>query len=283
MTTAVQQIMLGRAAGSERDARETLSRIRAAGYDAVELNRFMIHPAGLFVRLLTRMAGMPAGSGGRLDWPGLVKESGLSVVSLHADLGSIEREPDAVAEDARAFKTDRVVVTGMYRFDYSDGRAVRELARRLNEAGEHMNASGLRLLYHNHNAELLCADGGVTAYELLLHETDPALVGFEFDSYWFTEAGADAGGWMKKLGRRMELWHVTDRGVVRPKNAVTPILKADVTEAGRGSMNLDSLADIAEENGCAAAILETHRNFAQGDPVKSLEISAEWMRRRFQR
>ena len=283
MTTAVQQIMLGRAAGNERDARETLSRIRAAGYDAVELNRFMIHPAGLFVRLLTRMAGMPAGGGGRLDWTALVRESGLSVVSLHADLGSIEREPDAVAEDARSFYTDRVVITGMYRFDYGNAASVRELARRLNEAGERMKASGLRLLYHNHNAELLCADDGVTAYDLLVNETDPALVGFEFDSYWFTEAGADAKVWMKKLGRRMELWHVTDRGVVRPKNAVTPILKSDVTEAGRGSMDLDSLADIAEENGCAAAILETHRNFAEGDALRSLEISAEWMRRRFQR
>ena len=283
MTTAVQQIMLGRAAGNERDARETLSRIRAAGYDAVELNRFMIHPTGLFVRLLTRMAGMPSGAGGKLDWPALVRESGLSVVSLHADLGSIEREPDAVIADAESFSASRIVVTGMYRFDYGDGGSVRELARRLNKAGERMNVSGLRLLYHNHNAELLRTDGGITAYELLLNETDPALVGFEFDSYWFTDAGADVKGWMKKLGRRMELWHVTDRGVVRPKNAVTPILKADVTEAGRGSMDLDSLADIAEENGCVAAILETHRNFAQGDPVKSLEISAEWMRRRFQR
>ena len=72
------------------------------------------------------MAGMPTGSGGKLDWPGLVKESGLSVVSLHADLGSIEREPDAVAEDAHSFKTDRVVVTGMYRVDYGNAAAVRE-------------------------------------------------------------------------------------------------------------------------------------------------------------
>ena len=283
MTTAVQQIMLGQVTGTEAEARKTLTKIKAAGYDAVELNRFMIHPTGRFVRLLTRMAGMPAGAGGKLDWPALVKESGLSVVSLHADLGSIEREPDAVIADAEAFSTARIVVTGMYRFDYGDGGAVRALAGRLNGAGERMKASGLRLLYHNHNAELLCADGGTTAYDLLVHETDPALVGFEFDSYWFTEAGADAGVWMKKLGRRMELWHVTDRGVVRPKNAVTPILKADVTEAGRGSMDLCGLADIAEENGCAAAVLETHRNWAENDPVRSLEISAEWMRRRFQR
>lgn len=45
------------------------------------------------VRLLTRAAGMPTGSGGKLDWPGLVRESGLRVISLHTDLGSVERDP----------------------------------------------------------------------------------------------------------------------------------------------------------------------------------------------
>lgn len=30
------------------------------------------------------------------------------------------------------------------------------------------------------------------AYDILLEETDPAFVNFEFDSYWFTEGGANA-------------------------------------------------------------------------------------------
>ena len=51
------------------------------------------------VRLLTRAAGMPTGSGGKLDWPALVKESGLRVISLHTDLGSVERDPAAVAAE----------------------------------------------------------------------------------------------------------------------------------------------------------------------------------------
>lgn len=283
MTTAVQQIMLGGVTGNESAAREALSRVRAAGYDAVELNRFMIHPSGPFVRLLTRMAGMPVGSGGRLDWFLLVKDSGLDVVSLHTDLGSLEREPDAVVGDAMRFGTSRVVVTGMYRFDYGDEKSVLSLAGRLNEAGGRMKAAGLRLLYHNHNAELLRVREGMTAFALLLAETDPSLVGIEFDSYWFAEAGADPAAWMKKLGRRMELWHVTDRGVMKPKSHVTPILKSDVTEAGQGSMELDRLAGLAEENGCAAAVLETHRNWAGSDPLKSVEISARWMTGRFGR
>ena len=280
MKKAVQQIMLGTVTGSESRARETLQKIKAAGYDGLELNRFMIHPSSLMVRMMTRAAGMPTGNGGRLDWHALLRESGLSVVSLHADLGSLEREADAVIAEAKSFSTDRVVITGMYRFDYSDETAVRALAERLNRAGEALGAQGIRLFYHNHNVELLHA-GSRRAYDVLLDETDPAQVNFEFDSYWFTEGGADAKLWMKKLGSRMQLWHVTDRGSRHSGSAMTPILKADSMELGTGNMDLDGLKEIAVDNGIEAVVLESHRNWIDKDPVKSLELSAQWLQARF--
>lgn len=278
MKTYVQQIMLGSVTSSESQARETLQRIKAAGYDGLELNRFMIHPSSLMVRLMTRAAGMPTGKGGKLDWHGLLEESGLAVASLHADLGSLEREGDAVAEEAKSFGTDKVVITGMYRFDYSDEKTVRELARRLNAAGEKLKEQGIELLYHNHNVELLQVRPGLRAYEILIDETDPAFVNFEFDSYWFTDGGADAKAWMRRLGSRMKLWHVTDRGSRQKGSAMTPILKADSMELGTGNMDLAGLKDIALQNGIEALVLESHKNWIDRDPVKSLERSAKWLK-----
>ena len=278
MKTAVQQIMLGTVTGSESRARETLQRIKAAGYDGLELNRFMIHPSSLMVRLMTRAAGMPTGRGGSLDWHGLLEESGLEVLSLHADLGSLEREGEAVAEEARSFGTDKVVITGMYRFDYSDERTVRELAQRLNAAGEKLRQQGISLLYHNHNVELLPVQPGLRAYDILLRDTDPSYVNFEFDSYWFTDGGADAKAWMRRLGSRMKLWHVTDRGSRQSGPAMTPILKADSMELGTGSMDLAGLKEIALANGVQALVLESHKNWIDKDPVKSIELSAEWLK-----
>ena len=281
MKKAVQQIMLGTVTGSEARARETLGRIKAAGYDGLELNRFMIHPSSILVRLMTRAAGMPTGKGGNLDWHKLLQESGLEVISLHTDLGSLEREPEAVIEEARCFGTDKVVITGMYRFDYSDEAAVRELAKRLNKAGETLKENGMSLLYHNHNVELLQVKPGMRAYDVLIEDTDPALLGFEFDSYWFTDGGADAKQWMKKLGGRMKLWHVTDRGSRQKGPAMTPILKADSMELGTGNMDLDGLKEIALSNGIEAVVLESHKNWIDKDPVKSLELSAKWLNERF--
>ena len=44
-----------------------------------------------------------------------------------------------------------------------------------------------------------------------------------------------------------------------------------------GTMDLDGLRAIARENGVKAEVLESHKNWIQGDPVKSLEVSAAWM------
>ncbi|MBQ6565266.1 MAG: TIM barrel protein [Clostridia bacterium] len=281
MKKAVQQIMLGTVTDNEARARETLQRIKAAGYDGLELNRFMIHPSSLMVRLMTRAAGMPTGKGGSLNWKSLLQEAGLSVISLHTDLGSLEREAGAVTEEAGSFGTDKLVITGMYRFDYTDESTVRELARRLNKAGESLQKDGLSLLYHNHNVELLQVRPGLRAYEILLEDTDPALVNFEFDSFWFTDGGADAKAWMQKLGTRMKLWHVTDRGSRQNGPAMTPILKQDSMELGTGNMDLDGLRVLAEAGGIEAVVLESHRNWIEKDPVRSLELSAKWLNERY--
>ncbi len=272
--------MLGTVTKSAAEAKETLRRIKAAGYDGLEVNRFMLHPSPLVVRLLTKAAGMPTGKGGKLNWNALIKESGLEVVSLHTDLGSLEREGESVAREAKALGAAAVVITGMYRFDYADEAAVRGLADRLNRAGETLNAQGLSLLYHNHNAELSFVCPGVRAYDLLIDGTDPALVGFEFDSYWFADGGADPRNWMLRLGSRMKLWHVTDRGSRLKGAPMTPIIKADAMEAGTGNMDLAGLYALAEHSGARCAVLETHRNWIDGDPLKSIELSAKFFAER---
>ena len=278
---AIQQFMLGTVLNNEQQARETLSAMKAAGYDGIELCGFMIHPIGFAVKLLTKAAGMPVGRGGNLDWHNLVKETDLNVVSLHTDLGSLERDVGAVADEAKSFGTKYAVITGMYRFDYGDETAMHELAGRLNKAGEALQKKGIQLLYHNHNCELRHVNAEKRAYDILIEETDPALVNFEFDSYWFTEGGANALAWMQRLGTRMKLWHINDRGTRLTGSAVTPILKTDSMELGTGNMDLDSLMQQALSVDVDAVILESHRNWIDHSPVKSFQLSAKYLGRKF--
>ncbi|MDE7188079.1 MAG: sugar phosphate isomerase/epimerase, partial [Lachnospiraceae bacterium] len=257
----------------------TLRAIKAAGYDGIELNGFMIRPTSFLVRAMTKAAGMPVGKGGNYDWNGLVRDAGLEVVSVHEDLGSIQRDPDAVVAQARKFGTDKVVITGMYRFDYSDPAAVKALVKDLNQSGEILKKSGIRLLYHNHNCEFRKLDKKTTAYDYIIENTDDTCVGFEFDSYWPTEAGVSALALMKKLGTRMKLYHINDRGSRVSGPSMTPILKSDSMELGYGNMDLVSLVRQALSADVDAIILESHKNWADKSPVRSLQLSAEFLRR----
>lgn len=279
MTKAIQQIMLGTVMRNEAEAAETLKRVKAAGYDAIELNGFMIKPTSFLVRTLTKAAGMPVGKGGNFDWNELVKGAHLAVTSVHEDLGTIKREPDTVIEEAKRFGAKYVVVTGMYRFDYRDIEAVLGLCRDLDASGKVLKEAGIELLYHNHNCEFLKVEAGKTAYDLILQETDPSCVNFEFDSYWPTEAGVCALDLMKKLDTRMKLYHINDRGTRLTKPAMTPILKSDSMELGYGNMDLVSLVEQAKKVNVDAVILESHRNWAEKSPLKSMELSAEFMNR----
>lgn len=276
---AVQQIMLGMVTKNEAQTMETLKAIKAAGYDGIELNGFMIRPTSFMVRMMTKMAGMPVGKGGNYDWKSMITQAGLSVVSIHEDLGTIKREPEYVIEEARKLGTDKVVITGMYRFDYSDKKAVAELAKDLNSAGNILKKSEIQLLYHNHNCEFRKVEQGKTAFDLLIEETDPNVIGFELDSYWAAEAGVSAIALMKRLGNRMRLYHINDRGSRIEGASMTPILKSDSMELGYGNMNLKELVSQALSVNVDAIILESHKNWIDKSPLKSLQLSAEFLNR----
>ncbi len=276
---AVQQFQLGTVLNNEKEARETLAKMKEAGYEGIELCSFMIHPTPFMVKLLTKAAGMPVGNGGKLDWVSLVKEAGLQVPSVHQYLASIEENPLEAAKEAHSFDSKYITVTGMYRFDYTDAMAVHELAARLNKAGKALKEEGIALLYHNHNVEFQRVEGNKAAYDILLGETDPSYVNFEFDSYWAIDAGVDALGIMKRLDGRLKLYHVNDRGSRKKGVSVTPILKQDSMELGTGNINLKALLTQAISVNVDAIILESHKNWIDNDPVKSFQVSGEYLKK----
>jgi len=279
MIKAVQQFQLGTVLNNEAHVKDTLHKMKEAGYNGIELCSIMIYPTPFVVKLLTKAAGMPVGNGGKLDWVRIIRDSGMAVPALHSYLDTIEKDPDGVAAEAASFDCDTVVLTGMYRFDYTNKQNILSLADRLNRAGKALQERDVRFLYHNHNAEFLPVEPGKSAYQLLLEETDPEYVNFEFDSYWCADAGVEPLAVMEHLGSRMKLWHINDRGC--RKAGFTPIYKMDSMELGHGTMNISAMTAQAKKNGIEAVILESHKNWIDGDPVKSLQVSAEFLNQHF--
>ena len=86
---------------------------------------------------------------------------------------------------------------------------------------------------------------------------------------------------MQRLGSRMKLWHINDRGTRITGSAITPILKTDSMELGTGNMDLDSLMTQALSVNVDAIILESHRNWVDNSPVKSFQLSAKYLAQKF--
>lgn len=273
---AVQQFMLRKELGSEKKARKTLQIMRECRYDGIELCGFMIRKIPFFVRMLTACAGMGVGKSGSLDWKALTREYGLTVVSLHEDLESIMNNTDRVLADAEKLGTDTVVLTGMFRYDYTDKNKVIALCNKLNEAGKVLAAGGLKFLYHNHNCEFVRTASGERPMDIIIESTNPEFVNFEFDSYWAADAGVDCVDFMHKLGTRMKLYHINDRVSVS-KGSSGSILKSDGTELGYGNMNLVKLVETAESYGVKSIILESHKNWVENSALKSLQKSSRFL------
>lgn len=272
----IQQLQLRQEFTSGKRALDALLSVKKAGYNGIELNGFMMQKMSPGIRALLRLSGMPVGKTGTLDWFMLIKESGLKVISIHQYLNGLETDPNKYIEEAQKFQTNKIVLTGMRYFNFSEEDEVKQLCQRLNKIGEKLKQSNIQFLYHNHNCELVKQSNGKTAFDLILENTDPNLVHFEFDSYWFAEAGCDIEEWMKKIGSRMSLYHICDRGVYS-KGSTRSILKSKSTELGNGNMNLKKYVNLAIENQVSAVVVETLKNWEENSGMKSMETSADFM------
>ena len=146
------------------------------------------------------------------QWSALLAEAGLSVVAAHGSLEGLEGDRAARLAFYRALGVQRLVVTALPRAPQTAER-YHEGASRLNAIGGLLAAEGFSLAYHNHDFEFQWQDpaGGPCGLDILLGETDPAVVGFEFDTFWLQNAGHDAPDFIQKHASRVRLIHAKDR------------------------------------------------------------------------
>jgi sugar phosphate isomerase/epimerase len=128
----------------------------------------------------------------------------------------------------------------------------------LNAKGKALKAAGLTMGYHNHNAEFAPV-GGTTGMELLLKNTDPALVSFEMDVGWVVAAGADPFALMRAHKGRFTQMHVKDvKATTKPNFA----FQQDPTEVGSGIIPWPKLLPAAYAEGVRGFFVEQEPPFA---------------------
>jgi sugar phosphate isomerase/epimerase len=234
----------------QRDMAATLARVAQIGYKEVEF-------AGYFGRSPEEVRAM-------------LVSNGLTAPSSHIPLEMMRADPAAVAATARTIGHEWVVVP------YLPDEARRTLAdwhgiaKSLNEIGGQMQRAGLKLGYHSHDFEFAPIEGKVP-YDILVGETDPALVTLEMDLYWATKAGQDPVAWFARQPGRFKLVHVKDsRG--GPTSEMAPV--------GSGTIDWKRIFAHRAEAGIQHYIVE-HDTAAQypGGAFASIESSYNYLSR----
>ncbi len=133
----------------------------------------------------------------------------LKSPSCHVGLDAVESGFDATAAAAKTMGHEWLVVASVPGRFFQSVASLKELAQRFNAVGKRAKDAGLRYGYHNHNVEFKPVEGTVPL-ELLLSETDPALVDFEMDVYWVTQGGGDPLALIDKFPGRFKLLHAKD-------------------------------------------------------------------------
>lgn len=174
------------------DTPGTLKALRAIGYRVVETHALGRYSSRDFRRLLD--------------------DNGLTCVSCH--LGLSGGNNGAQFEIANILGASYAGSGGLFGAiganpATADEAAFHKMARLANEIGGQAKRAGLGFALHNHNMEFRPM-AGATGFDLLLRETDPALVGIEMDCGWVRVAGADPVRYLRAHPGRFPLLHIKD-------------------------------------------------------------------------
>ncbi|MGH2552928.1 MAG: sugar phosphate isomerase/epimerase family protein, partial [Chitinophagaceae bacterium] len=144
------------------------------------------------------------------------------------------------------------------------------LAEDFNRKGEICRKNGLRFGFHNYSFSLKTIEGQIPQ-DVLMQHTDPALVDFQMEIYWFAMMNMDTKAWLKKYSGRFKLCHIKDRvkGSIKQENTC---------DLGNGSIEFPSILRTAGKNGMEYYIVE-QEDYPNSTSLKSAKANAGYMKK----
>lgn len=229
------------------DIARSLSRVRALGYQAVQLSALgPIEP-----RELRKIAD----------------SEGLTICATHVTFEKLRDEPDAVIEEHKTLGCEHVAIGSLPKEYQGSAAGFTRFAREAEAVGQKLAAAGLTFSYHNHSFEFEKYEGRL-ALDIIFEESDPRYVKAELDTYWIQHGGGDPAAWIKKLAHRLVLLHLKDMTI---RNRTQTF-----AEVGEGNLNWVSIMSAAKAAGVRWYIVE--QDTCERDPFESLAISLRNLR-----
>jgi sugar phosphate isomerase/epimerase len=209
-------------------------------------------------------------------------DMGFTWDSIHAGGDALRVNAQATIDEAKAAGLKNVTCSfPLYPVDRAAIMAGPSLddwkrdAETYNKVGELCRKAGLSFGYHNHNVEFK-KTGDVLPYDLLLKETDPALVSMEMDIGWVVAGGADPVAYLTKYPARYSSLHIKD---LKADGIPNTNLKMVSTVIGQGIVPWDRIIPAARKAKVRDAYLELEGPYVPS-PTAMVKASYDWMKTR---
>ena len=148
----------------------------------------------------------------------LLKENGISIVSVGADYKQLKENPQAAVDAAKSFGSKYVVCFWIpHNGDEFTFENMKEAVDVFNSAGKVLADNGLSLCYHPHGYEFRPYEGA-TLFDYLVKNTDSKYFNLEMDVFWIKHPGQDPVALLKKYPTRFVMMHLKDRKPGTPGN-----------------------------------------------------------------
>jgi sugar phosphate isomerase/epimerase len=148
----------------------------------------------------------------------------------------------------------------------------KKLAVDFNKFGEICKKNGIRFAFHNHDFSFKPINGEYPQ-DVLLTNTDAALVDYEMDIYWVVAAGSDPEAWLKKYPNRFKACHVKDRS-----KTPGPDDGKNSSDLGTGALDFPRILKTAKDNGMKYYIVEQEA-YPNGTPLEAAKVDADYMKK----
>jgi sugar phosphate isomerase/epimerase len=141
-----------------------------------------------------------------------------------------------------------------------------------NKIGEACRKADLSFAFHNHNVEFRKI-GDVVPYDLLIQQTDPALVQFEMDIGWVVAGGADPVAYLNKYPDRYHSLHIKD---LKDQGIPNNNMKMISAIIGKGIINWDHVLAAAKKTRVERAFLEIEEPY-DPSPLEMVRQSYDYL------
>lgn len=180
----------------------------------------------------------------------------IKAISGHWPFERLEKEPQAVADEAKALGCSYVACAWVPHAtaDFTEADARKAIAV-FNKAGEVMNGNGLKFCYHAHGYEFQPYGDG-TLYDLMMKEMKPGVADFEMDVFWMVVPGQDPVALLKKYTTRYKLMHLKDRSKGRPKSMSGHAPNEESVACGTGEVDWKAVIAESEKIGIEHYFIE---------------------------